>query len=375
VNDSEKERDMFFLQLLPKADLHTHLGGVLTAQEIIETAKVHPRPDALVKEILSYDNKPEEFDTHIFGKNIYREQFYGIGINPYQRLGDYQGSKLLQTKETIAKAAELYACKLLDDNVKYVEIRCSPHKYTKEGLEIDDVVNTLMDTLDKFNNIEYRLICIIGRQGGYTEITQSISDILQLISRNKRFADKLCGIDLAGDESANSPKKLREQFMPFFEKCINITIHAGETESVENIWQAVYHLSADRIGNGLKLLDRPEFLKHFIDKNIGVEMCPSSNRQIVGYGKSGDTSYPLREYMKRGLKVTVNTDNQGISRTSLSNEFYEAARLCGALSLWDCFVLIRNSLIVSFADKETKMKLLRRFESEIFELSNNTIKE
>ena len=369
INPDHFNWDINILKSLPKADLHTHLGGVLSAGEIIEVAKVHPYPEKneQVMKILKFSDKSADFERHIFGDYIDSNKFHGIGIDAYQKLGDYQGSGLLQTKETIRKALEIYAQNLMDDNVKYVEIRCSPYKYTKEGLSIDEVVDTIMETMDEQKQIEYRLICIIGRQSGYEEIEKSIEEILALLERNSRFKNKLVGIDLAGDESANSPKQLREMFMPFLQQCIHITIHAGETQPVDNIWEAVYHLSADRIGHGLKLMDKEELIHRFIDKNIGIEMCPSSNRQIVGYGKENDEEYPLKKYMERGLKVTINTDNQGISRTSMSNEFYEAARLCGGLSLWDCFVLIRNNLIISFADTTTKWELIREYEKEIFD--------
>jgi adenosine deaminase len=178
---------------------------------------------------------------------------------------------------------------------------------------------------------------------------------------------------LAGNEFDKSPQILRELFMPFFEQCFNITIHAGETGSVNNIWEAVYNLNANRIGHGLKILDREEIIPQLIYKNISVEMCPSSNRQIVGYGKQGDTLYPLKEYMNRGLIVTVNTDNQGLSRTSMSNEFYEAAILCNGLSLWDCIVLISNSIRVAFVDEITKSKLSCNFENAIYEWCNKNI--
>lgn len=364
-------QDMAILKSLPKADLHTHLGGVLSADDIIEVAKVHPHPEK-VKTILEYSGKPADFDRLIFGDYINHDKYYRIGINKYQKLGDYQGSALLQTKETIRKTLEIYARKLIDDNVKYVEIRCSPHKYTKEGLSIDEVVNTITGTMDEQKGIEYQLICIIGRQSGHDEIEKSIHELLSLMKRNNLFKNKLAGIDLAGDESACSPKELREMFMPFLQECVHITIHAGETQPVDNIWEAVYHLNAERIGHGLKLLDKEELSLRFIDKNIGIEMCPSSNRQIVGYGKENDEAYPLKKYMERGLKVTINTDNQGISRTNMSGEFYEAARLCGGLSLWDCFVLIRNSLIISFVEKTMKLKLLREYEKEIFDWCNQS---
>jgi adenosine deaminase len=373
--------DIALLKRLPKADLHTHLGGVLCASEIIEVAKAVSGKELAnksetfqkhIKSILEYKNKPEELDKLIFSELLNEDNYYRIGIDPYQKLGGFQGSALLQTKETIATAIEIYARKLIDDNVKYVEIRCSPYKYTREKLTVSEVVDCIMDAMDKFSDkIMYNIICIVGRQSGHEEIEQSISEIINLLDNNEHFANKLVGIDLAGNESSNSPKQLRELFMPFLKRCIHITIHAGETEPVDSIWEAVYHLSADRIGHGLKLLDRKEFIPRLVDKNIGVEMCPSSNRQIVGYGKAGDATYPLKEYMKRGLKVTLNTDNQGISRTTASNEYFVAARLVGGLSLWDCIVLIRNSLIVSFADNKTKLKLLREFESTIYDICNN----
>ncbi|GHT28355.1 hypothetical protein FACS18942_08700 [Planctomycetales bacterium] len=354
-----------WIKRLPKTDLHSHLGGVLLPEEIIETAIAVQQAEMVnekVEEILEYRNRPKEFWQRIYGT----KDFYGIGIDAYQKLGDFQGSALLQTRAAIEKCIEIYARKLKEDNVRYVEVRCSPYKYTRQGLSADNVSETILEAFDKYYADEshtYRLIVIVGRQSGIEDIKDSIEEIVGLLKRNKRFAAKLVGIDLAGNESATSPEMLREHFMPFLERCIRITIHAGETESVDSIWQAVYHLSADRIGHGLKLLDNPELLKRFVDKNIGVEMCPSSNDQIIGYREQ---KYPLKEYMQRGLKVTLNTDNCGISQTAVSEEFMKAAELVGGLSQWDALVLIRNSLSIAFADSETKLKLLRNFENEVF---------
>lgn len=44
-------------------------------------------------------------------------------------------------------------------------------------------------------------------------------------------------------------------------ECVKFTIHAGENQPVENIWEAVYELNADRIGHGLTLIDKPELMK------------------------------------------------------------------------------------------------------------------
>lgn len=378
--DADKEKDLEIFRRLPKAELHSHLGGVLSPAEIIEVAKEEwnyiedkSNPDSikfrnLISEILSYEKNPEVFASKIYGEYLEENKFFGIGIDEYQKLGDFQGSSLLQTEKTISKTLELYARDLIRENVRYVEIRCSPYKYTKLGLDINQVVDCMAKTLEMFSDrLDYRFIYIIGRQAKKEEIKKSVDDILLLLEQNSDFKRKLVGIDLAGNEGATKPSEVRDDFMPLLEKCINITIHAGETESVESIWEAVYHLSADRIGHGLKLQDNPELLKRFLNKNIGIEMCPSSNFQIVGFNQT-DKKYPLSEYMKQGLKVSLNTDDQGISGTNLSEEFLKASELCPELTLWDFIVLIRNSLSMAFCDVETKSRLMHSFEDLILEI-------
>lgn len=377
---ADRKKDLEIFRKLPKAELHSHLGGVLSPAEIIEVAKGErnyiedkSNSDSVkfkenITKILSYENAPADFEKLIYGKYLDEKSFFGIGIDAYQKLGDFQGSALLQTEKTISKTLEIYAQNLIHENVKYVEIRCSPYKYARCGLSQNDVVNCMMRELEKFKDkLEYRFIYIIGRQDSKEKINQVVRDILNLLEQNSDFREKLVGIDLAGNEGATKPSELRDEFMPLLEKCLSITIHAGETEDVESIWEAVYHLSADRIGHGLRLLEKPELLNRFLNKNIGIEMCPSSNFQIVGFNHT-NKKYPLAEYLKRGLKVSLNTDDQGISRTNLSNEFLKASELCPELTLWDFIVLIRNSLSIAFCDSQTKTRLMHSFEDEILGL-------
>lgn len=374
------ERDRRIIRSLPKAELHTHLGGVLSPAEIIEVAKTErgyiadkSNTDSVkfqqhIQEILPYENKPQEFEKLVFGEYLNEDKFFRIDITPYEKLGDWQGSKLLQTKNTIGKTVRLYAQKLVDDNVRYVELRCSPYNYTKLGLSVSDVLDSIMDGMDEFEGkLEYRLICIIGRQAEKGSIQENIQLLQEAYKKNEHFAAKLVGIDLAGNEAKGKPSELRESFMPLLKDCVHITIHAGETEDVESIWEAVYHLSADRIGHGLKLKDKPELLRHFVDRGIGVEMCPSSNDQIVGY-RDKPGSYPLLDYLNEGLKVSLNTDDCGISRTSNTDEFLKAASLCPGLTLWDCIILIRNALSTAFCDSRTKTRLMHDFEDVMLDI-------
>jgi adenosine deaminase len=204
----------------------------------------------------------------------------------------------------------------------------------------------------------------------HIELAESIADDEE---QSKDFA----GFDLAGAEFARKPSEMRSVFMPMMERCIPITIHAGEDEPVKNIWEAVYHLNADRIGHGLTLEDDPALLKKFRDRKIAIELCPSSNYQIVGFkdyqipGCRSERIYPLKEYIKQGLKVTINTDDPGISKTDLTQEYYKAACMTkGGLSKWEILKLIKNGFQSSFLPLDQKKKLILEVENKIIQLLN-----
>lgn len=389
------------IKKLPKSDLHSHFGGVLTPHDMVEVALFERKKsdysyqkNSCAKKAIAQNNIDElinekrritaiddrairfreivsflcEFKRHIdlLEKTIFDgldcKGYFKVGIEKYQTFGDLQGSGLLQTEYTIEKAIEKYIMHLKEDNVRYLELRCSPHKYTYLGLTMEQVVKIILAKLNKAK-IEYRLIFIIGRNAKKDEMINTVKSIVSLRSSNSDFKKRFVAVDLAGTEGVVQPKELREVFLPLLKECIAVTIHAGETETVENIWQAVYYLSADRIGHGLKLTENKELLLRFKDKRIGIELCPSSNRQVVGVTCN---NYPLKVFLKKDLKVTINTDNMGISKTNVTNEFFVADKLVhSGITLWDCIVLIRNSISVAFVDMDTKQKLMRNFEEEI----------
>lgn len=69
------------------------------------------------------------------------------------------------------------------------------------------------------------------------------------------------------------------------------------------------------------------------------------------------------------MKVSVNTDNMGISRTSLSKELLQAARLTpGGLSVMEILQLIKNAYSSAFTDHDTRKKLILDSERRIIEL-------
>ena len=252
------------------------------------------------------------------------------------------------------------------DGISYLEVRCSPRKYYENFL--DDLCRSLAYD-GKSDAPTIRVIVIADRRQG-----DAIPDVVRrtLDARN-RLGSFVVGLDLAGDELRGDPQELARHFHDAFAACLRITIHAGEGESAENIWKSAYHLHADRIGHGLTLADAPELAARFRDRRICLELCPTSNREVVGYHdpdhRGTEAQYPLRQLMTLGVPLTLCTDNPGISRTTLADEYLAAARMTvGGLSQWEALALIKQAFLHAFLPANQREKLIKDIDEKIFNL-------
>jgi len=220
----------------------------------------------------------------------------------------------------------------------------------------------------------FRLIIIGSRHKSPKILNEHINLCKELKGQNGKISDFICGFDLAGPEMGETIS-LREKILPLLEDCLRITIHSGETTSVKNMWNTVYNLNADRIGHGLYLQDDENLMEKLKDKRTAIELCPSSNFQIKGYRDYSINStskmciYPLKQYLQKGIKVCICSDDPGISRTDISKEYLKAAKMTeGGLSKWEILTLIRNSFVSFFQNKEQKQELIKKAEQKIMQL-------
>ncbi len=182
----------------------------------------------------------------------------------------------------------------------------------------------------------------------------------------ERHPEVMAGIDLAGDESVGLPEFVPSALRPIHERCHRVTIHAGEGQAARNIWDAAYLFHADRIGHGLSLAENPELAARFRDRDIALELCPTSNLEVVGFADGqrhesrGFPGYPFRRLWEMGVALTINTDNPGISRTDIANEYVVLGRLDQKLTRWEVLALLRQAWVHAFlpaSERETQLKL------------------
>jgi len=394
-----------WLTKLPKADIHRHLGGCLDIKEQIIVAKSvwdamseHEKKHAekRVSSLISkYDwgfnwtalLKPRKgelpvvrshFAATLLTKCDFKTLHHNLfeiteprvglkntrGFAAYELPGELSGSAILQHEAAIKPYASLLRKQADNDNLLYVELRGSPQKYLcGDGLKFLHLLKKQLD--DRFS-----FVIIADRRQ-----PEKLDDVINLaVTAKKELAGFIVGLDMAGDEGTNEPEKLAKHFTPAFEACLPITIHAGEGEEANKIWQAAYHLHADRIGHGLTLDKHPDLVKRFRDRGICLELCPSSNREVVGFldKEYSDSlsypSYPLTVLWNQGVPLTLCTDNPGISNTTLSQEYLTAARMMeSGITAWDALSMIKQAFVYAFVDEKTKKEMMARAEKIIFD--------
>jgi adenosine deaminase len=135
---------------------------------------------------------------------------------------------------------------------------------------------------------------------------------------------------------------------------VHITLHAGELTPAVAPPEDMYHVRAsierghaERIGHGVDVMQEHNpiaLLKEMAAKRILVEICLTSNDVILGV--SGDR-HPLPLYLKFGVPVALATDDAGVSRSSITQE-YERAVETYHFSYPELKKMVRASLEYSF---------------------------
>lgn len=259
----------------------------------------------------------------------------------------------LQTKEGLERAAYELIRDVANDDVAYIEVRFAPMLSTNKGLTCEEVIESVIRGLKsgetEFGVYASAIVCAMRHH--------SLEQNMEMLRAAKQFVGKgVCALDLAGDESAFPTSLFRELFIQAKEWGIPFTIHSGECGSVDNIREAI-ELGAGRLGHGIALEKSSELRQMCREKEIGIEMCPTSNLQTKAVDDLDN--YPLKQFLEEGLLVSVHTDNRTVSGTTMEQE--EAlvkSRLQISEEMWkQC---TKNAIATAFASDEIKKELMRR---------------
>ena len=334
------------IEKMPKVELHDHLDGGLRAETIIELAER--------QKVAIPSNDPAELASW-FHRGADRKSLalYLEGFSVTV--------SLMQNKQALKRIAKEAIIDRAEHNIVYTEIRFAPNLCTQQGLNLEEVVESVLEGLEEGSaetgTVYGLILCAMRDKKDSLEIAE-----LAVSYRTKGVV----GFDIAGDEFGHPPKRHIDAFQYIRNKNFNITIHAGEAFGVESIWQAVQICGAQRIGHATRLIEdmtvsdsniiKMGTLSHFIkNRRIPMEICLSSNIQ-TGAAESIE-SHPFKIYYRNGFRVFLCTDNILMSNTNLVNEFCIAAEAFD-LDIHDLEKLTVNAMKSAFINYDERLDII-----------------
>ena len=303
---------------VPKAVIHDHLDGGLRPETLIEIA-----------EQIGYDKLPTHDPVKL--ADWFEESCSSGTLVRYLETFDHTIA-VMQTEENIIRVAREAAIDLARDNVVYAEVRGAPELFTRQGLTLDQVIEATTEGYrqgmaeakaeGKAIRVE-QIICALRQNNEADEVATKVV----------KYRDQhVVGFDIAGPEDGFPPTLQQTAFDYLRQANAHFTIHAGEAYGLPSIWQAIQMCGAERLGHGVRIMDdidmsgsEPKLglLASYVrDRRIPLEICPTSNLQ-TGAAKNF-ASHPIGALEKLRFRVTINTDNRLMSRTSMSNEMQQA---------------------------------------------------
>jgi len=287
------------IKRLPKTDLHVHLDGSLRLDTILELGQEQkvrlPTEDKdRLWEMINADN--------------------ASSLTDYLRAFDITLS-VMQTEESLYRAAFELCEDAAAENVWYMEVRYSPMLHMQRGLPLTTIVEAVLAGLrDGKKQFGIRSGLIISALR-HTDPKWSLRLAELAVAYKNRG---VVGYDLAGAEDGFQARKFAAAFHLIRSNNVNCTAHAGEAFGPESIHQALHDCGAHRIGHGTRLREDGDLLNFIADHRIPLEVCLKSNVQT----KAVDNieAHPIQFYHEYGVRVTINTDNRLITGTTVSDE-------------------------------------------------------
>jgi adenosine deaminase len=137
---------------------------------------------------------------------------------------------------------------------------------------------------------------------------------------------------------------------------VKIALHAGELdlglvppEDLRfHIQEAVEVGHACRIGHGVDIMrecNSQKTLSEMRNSKIAIEIMPVSNKDILGV--SGE-DHPFPVYLSRGVPIVLASDDPGVLRTNLTEQFVIISGNYPQVSYSDIKTFARNSLEYGF---------------------------
>ncbi|MEV4718695.1 adenosine deaminase [Micromonospora noduli] len=328
-----------FIASLPKVELHVHHVGSALPRIVAELAARHEGrtpvpadPDALA--------------------SYFEFRDFAHFIEVYLSVVD-----LIRDPEDVWILTHEVARELARQQVRYAELTITPYSHVRRGIPAPAFCEAIEDArkraLADFG-IELRWCFDIPGEAGLPAAEETLR-----IALDER-PDGLVSFGLGGPEIGVPRPQFRQYFDQARAAGLRSVPHAGETTGPQTVWDALNELGAERIGHGISAAQDPQLLAYLAERQIGMEICPTSNVRTRAVATLDE--HPLPLLVEAGLLVTINSDDPPMFGTTLNDEYAVAARLLG-VGAEGLAGLARNAVTASFLDAAGQQRILAEIDA------------
>ena len=325
-----------FIKNLPKCELHLHIEGTLEPELMFELAKrnsisIHYKSIDEVKKAYNYSDLQGFLDIY------------------------YESAKVLVNEIDFYDLTYAYLKKAHSQSVLHTEIFFDPQTHTNRGIEFSTVINginrALADAKEKLGISSKLIMCFLR--------DLDAQSALETLEQALPYKELITAIGLDSAEVGNPPAKFDEVFKKAQVLGFLSVAHAGEEGPVEYIWGALDILNVHRIDHGNKAIDDSELIEKLSQRKIPLTMCPLSNLKLSVIDDL--RNHPLKEMMKKGIVVTVNSDDPAYFGGYI-NENYIAIAEALNLTHDEIAQIAINSFNASFLSPDEKLNATKKID-------------
>jgi len=319
------------IRTIPKAELHIHIEGSLEPEMMFAIA----RRNGIALRYRSVDELcvAYEFTDLESFLNIY---YYGASVLREQR--DFYD----MTLDYLHHAAA--------DGVRHAEIFFDPQTHTRRGVPfatvIEGIDGALKDGARKLGISAGLILCFLRHL--------SAEEAMKTLEEALPFKDRIIAVGLDSSEVGNPPSKFASVFARARSEGLRTVAHAGEEGPPSYIREALDLLGVSRIDHGVRCTEDPALVAELVARRIPLTVCPLSNVKLRVFRSMKE--HNLRELLRRGVRVTINSDDPAYFGGYVVDNFMAIHRAIG-LTEDEVRQLARNSFEASFLSEDEKSRL------------------
>lgn len=281
----------------------------------------------------------------------------------------FAGCQVLITEDDFYELSMEYLSRCTEMNVRYCEPFFDTQAHTERGISVPTILNGYLraqkDGLERYGVKSNWIFCFLR--------DRPLQEGLDAYAAARPWATLADGtgkglfhaVGLAANEFEKPPMLFEEGFRMAKQDGLHVTMHCDvdQKDAADHVREAIFDVcdgtGAERIDHGLNVLDRPALVPELKRRGIGLTLCPHA------YHRRQDTEvlFPkLTKLIREGVKLCINSDDPTyMHNVWIDGNMQKVYTYCG-LSKAEMVQLVRNGVEMSWADEETKMRLMEELE-------------